>query len=51
MIRVLAARFVPLTDNLLLEAYEWSVDQENSTKDILQEDIADALVATVTARL
>ncbi|KAG6841458.1 hypothetical protein C0991_010883 [Blastosporella zonata] len=51
IIRVLASHFVPLTDILLLEAYEWTVDREGGAKDILQEDVGDALVATVTARL
>lgn len=51
IIRVLASHFIPLTDTLLLEAYEWSLDQEGGAKDLLQEDIGDALVATITARL
>jgi len=50
IIRVLSTHFVPLTDTLLLEAYEWSVEQEGDTKDLLQEDVGDALVATITAR-
>lgn len=51
IIRVLASHFVPLTDTLLLEAYEWAVDREGSVKDVLQEDVGDALVTTITARL
>ncbi|KAG5654206.1 hypothetical protein H0H81_006239 [Sphagnurus paluster] len=51
IIRVLASHFVPLTDTLLLEAYEWTVDQEGGAKDLLQEDVGDALVATITSRL
>jgi exosome complex component RRP4 len=51
IIRVLASRFIPLTDTLLLEAYEWTIDQEGYVKDVLQEDVGDALVTTVTARL
>ncbi|KAF8074713.1 exosome complex exonuclease rrp4 [Lyophyllum atratum] len=51
IIRVLASHFVPLTDTLLLEAYEWTVDQEGTAKDLLQEDVGDALVATIAARL
>ncbi|KAG6820403.1 hypothetical protein H0H93_000910 [Arthromyces matolae] len=50
IIRVLAAHFVPLTDTLLLEAYEWIVDQEGGAKDLLQDDVANALVATITAK-
>jgi len=51
IIRVLASYFIPLTDALLLEAYEWTVDQEGYAKEILQEDVGDALVTTITARL
>ncbi|KAH0582542.1 Exosome complex component rrp4 [Termitomyces sp. J132] len=51
IIRVFASHFVPLTDTLLLEAYEWTLDQEGAAKDLLQEDVGDALVATMTARL
>jgi len=36
-----------LTDKLLLEAYEWTVEQETSVKDVLQEEFGDALVASV----
>jgi hypothetical protein len=50
IIRVLASHFVPLTDTLLLEAYEWTVDQEGGAKDLLQEDVGDMLVATITAK-
>lgn len=50
IIRILASHYIPLTDTLLLEAYDWTVTQEYSTADILQEDISDALVATVSSR-
>ena len=52
MIRVLAAHFVPLNDTVLVEAYEWVVEQEYTVKDLLlREDVADALVSAVaTAR-
>jgi len=50
IIRVLGAHFIPLTDTLLLEAYEWAVEQEGDVRDLLQEDIGDALVATITAQ-
>jgi exosome complex component RRP4 len=45
---VLAAHFVPLTDTILLEAYEWAVEQEYDVKDLLHDDIGTALVATVS---
>ena len=48
---MLASHFVPLTDTLLLEAYEWTIDQEGYAKDLLQEDVGNALVATITAKL
>lgn len=47
VIRVLSSHFVPLTDTLLLEAYEWSVEEGDVT-DLLQEDVGGMLVATVT---
>ncbi|EPQ56741.1 hypothetical protein GLOTRDRAFT_115866 [Gloeophyllum trabeum ATCC 11539] len=49
IIRVLAAHFVPLTDAILLEAYAWVMDQEIGTKDILQEETSDFLVAALTS--
>lgn len=52
LIRVLAAHFVPLNDTVLVEAYEWVVEQEYTVKDLLlREDVAEALVSAVaTAR-
>jgi len=50
IIRILASHFIPLTDALLLEAYEWTVDEGSYAKDVLQEDVGDALVTTVAAR-
>ena len=47
LIKVLAAHFVPLTDAVLLEAYEWAVDQENSVKDLLGDEIGENLVASM----
>ncbi|KAF7318784.1 hypothetical protein HMN09_00390700 [Mycena chlorophos] len=38
IIRVLAAHFVPLTDTLLLEAYEWTVENDTDAKSLLVED-------------
>jgi exosome complex component RRP4 len=38
-----------LTDALLLEAYEWAVEQETSVKDLLQQDFGDALVASIVS--
>ncbi|KAL0581703.1 Exosome complex component rrp4 [Marasmius crinis-equi] len=50
IISVLASHSVPLNDTVLLEAYEWSVEQEGGPKALLQDDVGDALVATVVAR-
>ncbi|KZT03590.1 exosome complex exonuclease rrp4 [Laetiporus sulphureus 93-53] len=50
IIRVLAAHFIPLTDTLLLDAYEWAVEQEGDVKVLLQPDVGDALVMAVAAR-
>ncbi|KAJ3511237.1 hypothetical protein NLJ89_g4216 [Agrocybe chaxingu] len=48
IVRILASHFVPLTDALLLEAYEWTVEHEAEATSTLQEDFGDALVASVT---
>jgi len=48
IIRVLAAHFVPLTDVVLLESYEWAVEQEGDPKDLLHEDVGEALVYSIT---
>ena len=48
IIRVLAAHFVPLTDSVLLEAYEWAVEQESSgVKDMLNDEVAESMVASI----
>ena len=48
IIRVLAAHFVPLTDAILLEAYEWAVEQESSgVKDMLNDEVAESMVASI----
>lgn len=49
IIRVLAAHYHPLTDAVLLEAYEWAVEQECGVKDLLQEDVGPAMIAAVSA--
>jgi exosome complex component RRP4 len=48
IIRVLASRSVPITDTIVLVAYEWAVEQDSDVKDLLLEDVADALIAAVT---
>jgi len=49
LIRVLSAHSVPLNDRILVDAYEWVVEQEYTVKDLLlREDVADALVSAVT---
>lgn len=49
IILVLASHFVPLTDSLLVEAYAWAVEREESTTDLLQEDFGDALVMSLSS--
>jgi exosome complex component RRP4 len=48
IIRVLASRSVPITDTVVLEAYEWAVEQDSDVKDLLLGEVADALIAAVT---
>ncbi|KAF8489880.1 exosome complex exonuclease rrp4 [Russula emetica] len=50
IIRVLASRSVPITDTIVLEAYEWAVEQDSDVKDLLLGDMADALIAAVTTK-
>jgi len=50
IIRVLASRSLPITDTIILEAYEWAVEQDSDVKDLLLEDVADAMIAAVTIR-
>jgi len=47
IIRILASHSVPLTDTILLEAYDWTMEQEGGANDLLQEDFGAALVAAV----
>ncbi|KAF8998511.1 hypothetical protein BDQ17DRAFT_1328744 [Cyathus striatus] len=50
IIRILSSHFIPLSDTLLLNAYEWVVEQEGTVKDLLLEDYGDVLVASITGR-
>ncbi|TFK63262.1 hypothetical protein BDN72DRAFT_776108 [Pluteus cervinus] len=50
IISILASHFMPLTDVVLLGAYEWVVDQDYQAKDLLQEDVGDALVTAMRGR-
>jgi len=51
IIQVLSSHFIPLTDKLLLEAYEWTVEQEGGAVNLLQEEFGDALVSSLTSAL
>lgn len=50
LIKVLVSHFVPLSDVILLEAYEWAVENDVEVKDLMQPDICEALLATVGAK-
>ncbi|KAL5513266.1 RRP4 [Sanghuangporus vaninii] len=52
ILRVLATYFVPVTDTILADAYEWSLEQdpECGVEDLLREENAEAMVLAVTAR-
>jgi exosome complex component RRP4 len=50
IIRVLASRSLPITDTIILEAYEWAVERDSDVKDLLLEDVADAMIAAVSVR-
>lgn len=49
LIQILASHFIPLSDEILVEAYEWSVEACGDTRDLLSNDIGDALIAVVCA--
>jgi exosome complex component RRP4 len=49
IIRVLANYSVPLSDTILVAAYDWVIEQGVSVKDLLTADVGEALVASVTA--
>jgi len=49
IIQVLSSHSIPVTDTLLLEAYEWTVEQEGGAVNLLQEDFGDALVSSLTS--
>ena len=50
LITVLASYSIPLSDMILLDAYDWSLEQDGDVKDLLHEDVGDALVATLLAK-
>ncbi|THH15741.1 hypothetical protein EW146_g4772 [Bondarzewia mesenterica] len=50
IIRILASHSVPLTDTVIIEAYEWAVEQEMGVKDLMQDDVGDILVSAVIPR-
>ncbi|KAF5337036.1 hypothetical protein D9611_002929 [Ephemerocybe angulata] len=53
IIKILASHSIPLTDTLLLDAYDWTMEQEEGSdvKRLLLEDHGDALVAAVASSL
>ena len=50
LINVLASHFVPLSDVVLLEAYEWAVENDVDVKDLTQQDVCEALIFTISAK-
>ncbi|PIL24078.1 hypothetical protein GSI_13829 [Ganoderma sinense ZZ0214-1] len=47
IIKLLASHFIPLTDAVLLEAYEWAIEQEGSVKDLLLDEVGENLVSSL----
>lgn len=47
---MLASHFVPLSDVILLEAYEWAVENDVEVKELTQPDICEALLITVATK-
>ncbi|GJJ11153.1 hypothetical protein Clacol_005384 [Clathrus columnatus] len=50
IIRILARFFIPITDSILIGAYEWVLDQECDVKDLLQDENAEALVTAIMSQ-
>jgi len=50
IIKVLAAHYVPLSDSVLIEAYDWTVEHEESASSLMQDDFGEAMVAAVAIR-
>jgi len=50
LIKALASYFVPISDVILLEAYEWAVENDVEIKDLTQPDICEALIVTVCTK-
>ena len=48
IIKVLGGHYVPITDSVLLQAYDWVIGQGVGTKELLQDDVAGLLVTAVT---
>jgi exosome complex component RRP4 len=46
---VLAAHFVPLSDARLARAYDWAVEQDCAVRELLGDELGDALVVAATA--
>lgn len=51
IIKVLAGHYVPITDSVLRQAFDWVVEQGVETKDLLHDDVAELLVAAVTNQM
>lgn len=51
IIKILAGHYVPITDSVLQQAYDWVMEQGVETKDLLQDDVAVLLVAAVTNQM
>ncbi|KAF8605795.1 hypothetical protein BDV93DRAFT_537182 [Ceratobasidium sp. AG-I] len=47
IIRVLARHHIPFTDHLIEQVYEWVIDQNIEIVDILNEEVAESMIATV----
>ncbi|PFH51003.1 hypothetical protein AMATHDRAFT_143578 [Amanita thiersii Skay4041] len=50
IIRVLASHFVPLSDTIILDAYEWAMEQDADVSEMLHQDNSFALISAVRGR-
>lgn len=51
ILQVLSVHFVPISDNVLAIAYDWALEHESEfgVKDLLRDDVAEALVIAISA--
>ena len=50
IIKILAGHHIPLTDSLLSEAYDWSVENDADVKGMTRDEYGEMLVVGISTR-